>query len=81
MSKRDCLECQYKWNAAIDRYISQGGDKRSSYEIEQAAKIGPSNGALYRRCEGKNCDKVEGKNMQKPLFCSGCKMVRLVIEC
>jgi hypothetical protein len=77
LSKRDCCENQKKWNAAVDKYISLERDKRSRDEIERAAKIGPSNGALYRRCEGMNCDKVEGKNMQKPLFCSACKMVRL----
>ena len=56
-------------------YISLGRDKRPRGDIERAAKIGLSNGALYRRCEGTNCDKVEGKNMVKPLFCSRCKMV------
>jgi len=74
LSKRDCREYQEEWNAAIDKYISLGHDKRPRAEIERAAKIGLSNGALYRRCEGTNCDKVEGHNMEKTLLCSRCKM-------
>jgi len=74
LSKRDCRKYQEQWNAVIDMYISLGRDKRPRGDIERAAKIGLSNGALYRRCEGTNCDKVEGKNMVKPLFCSRCKM-------
>lgn len=81
MSKRDCCEIQDTWNATIDRYIALGQDKRPREEIERAAKIGTSNGALYRKCEGEGCDKIEGKTMRKPLFCSACKMVCLDIIC
>jgi len=74
LSKRDCRGYMQEWNAVIDEYISSGRDQRPRGEIERAAKIGLSNGALYRRCEGANCDKVEGKNLQKSLCCSQCKM-------
>jgi hypothetical protein len=74
LSKRDCREYMEEWNPVIDEYISSGRDQRPRDEIERAAKIGLSNGALYRRCEGANCDKVEGKNLQKSLCCSRCKM-------
>lgn len=76
--KRDCQENQERWNAAVDSYISQGKDMRTRVEIEQAAKIGLSGGALYRHCEGIGCNKIEGRNIEKLKPCSRCKMVSVL---
>lgn len=64
------------WNRTIDEYISLGLDKRPKSEIERAAKIGRSHGALYRKCEGANCEKQEGQDV-KLVCCSKCKIVSL----
>lgn len=74
-TKRQSEENQLRWNAAVDSYISRGDDSRTRAEIERAAKIGLSGGALYQRCEGVGCDKVEGKNIEKLKPCSRCKLV------
>jgi hypothetical protein len=71
---------QERWNAAVDKFISLGVHGRSKEEIERAAKIGHSNGALYRKCEGVECGKLEGKDIDKLSYCSACKMVREVQE-
>jgi len=72
--KEACITAQTKWNHAIDTYISLGSDKRPRAEIERATKIGRSNGALYRTCEGVNCSKLEGKDIDKLVCCSKCKI-------
>jgi hypothetical protein len=59
------------------RIIDSGVDSRPRSEIEWAAKIGISLGAMYRACEADGCDKVEGRDIEKMLTCARCKVVRL----
>ena len=66
---------QTTWNKAIDEYISLGKDTRPKDIIERAAKIGGSNGPLYRMCEGVGCTNTEGCGEVKIRLCSGCKIV------
>lgn len=75
LDKETCVEVQTRWNHAIDEYISHGTDKRQKIEIERAAKIGRSLGALYKKCEGVNCERQEGKDIDKLVCCSKCKIV------
>jgi hypothetical protein len=63
------------WNKAIDKYISLGKDTRAKDVIERAAKIGESNGVLYRMCEGVGCTNTEGCGEVKVRLCSRCKIV------
>ncbi|KAJ7784435.1 hypothetical protein B0H16DRAFT_1402350 [Mycena metata] len=63
-----------EWNAAVDKYIESGVDSRPRSDIEAAAKIGISLGAMLRVCEADSCDKVEGRDMDKVLTCARCKM-------
>jgi hypothetical protein len=74
-SKRELTQLQTRWNAVVDEYILADNDKRSKTDIEHAAKIGSSNGALYRRCEGKGCDKEEGRGDVTLSQCTKCKIV------
>ncbi|KAJ7695939.1 hypothetical protein B0H17DRAFT_1131132 [Mycena rosella] len=73
-SKHWCRQKQKEWNAAVDKYIESGVDSRPRSEIEEAAKIGISLGAMYRACEADGCDKVEGRDIEKMLTCARCKM-------
>ncbi|KAF9066082.1 hypothetical protein BDP27DRAFT_1057660 [Rhodocollybia butyracea] len=66
--------CLQEWNATVDRYIALGRDSRSKRDIERAAKIAHSLGALYRSCEAHGCGKAETEDVDKLLTCSGCKM-------
>jgi hypothetical protein len=75
LTKVACRELQKRWNDAVDKYIGLGVDKRPKDIIERAAKIGITNGALYRRCEGTQCDKLEGFNIDKLDVCAKCKIV------
>lgn len=78
-SKNACLVAQERWNAAIDKYISSSGlSVERKEEIERIAKIGHSNGALYRKCEGVGCSKLEGRDIEKLDCCSKCRMVCLL---
>jgi len=81
-SKNACLAAQERWNAAIDKYISSVGlSVERKEEIERTTKIGHSNGALYRKCEGVGCNKLEGRDVEKLDCCSTCKMVcSLMVE-
>ncbi|KAF9475605.1 hypothetical protein BDN70DRAFT_232209 [Pholiota conissans] len=65
-------ECQRCWNALIDEYIALGTDKRSTFDIERAAKIGVRAGALIRTCEGEGCSKVERKDIDALKNCAKC---------
>lgn len=67
---------QKAWNDTVDHYIRSGLDDRPKKEIERAAKIGPSNGALYRTCYGENCTVTEGRDVQKLEKCGNCRIVR-----
>ncbi|KAF7337584.1 hypothetical protein MSAN_02231700 [Mycena sanguinolenta] len=73
-SKHYCRQKQKEWNFAVDKYIAGGTDSRPRLEIETAAKIGISLGAMYRACEADGCDKVEGRELEKVSTCSRCKM-------
>jgi len=74
-SKDGCLVAQQRWNAAIDKYIADVGlSVQRKEEIERTAKIGHSNGALYRTCEGVGCNKLEGRDIEKLDCCSTCRM-------
>ncbi|KAJ6577314.1 hypothetical protein B0H19DRAFT_553234 [Mycena capillaripes] len=66
---------QKRWNALIDEYIDTQKDKRSRHSIERAAKIGTWNGALLRACEGPECNKIEGADVETLKCCGKCKMV------
>ncbi|KZP33764.1 hypothetical protein FIBSPDRAFT_1035767 [Athelia psychrophila] len=74
ISKRDSLDTQYAWNKVIDQYIDLNTDPRSRDQIERAAKIGRECGALYRACDGPNCQTTEGPNLPKLKKCSKCKV-------
>ncbi|KAJ6520747.1 hypothetical protein DFH09DRAFT_1426614 [Mycena vulgaris] len=67
---------QKRWNALVDEYIDTQGDLRSRRSIERAAKIGTWNGALIRTCEGPDCGKFEGNDIDKLKLCSKCQMRR-----
>ncbi|KAI0950807.1 hypothetical protein AcW1_008014 [Taiwanofungus camphoratus] len=72
------IECQFRvdtWNGAVDRYIALGKDKRSLHQIEVESKIGLDGGPLYKRCEGAQCNQIEGPNGDKMKCCSRCKRV------
>ncbi|KDQ11942.1 hypothetical protein BOTBODRAFT_432510 [Botryobasidium botryosum FD-172 SS1] len=73
-SKLLCEDMQLRWNAAVDKYILRGGDSRSRFEIERAAKIGRWNGALIQTCEGVGCTKVENVEGTVLRKCSRCKI-------
>ncbi|EPQ56120.1 hypothetical protein GLOTRDRAFT_128077 [Gloeophyllum trabeum ATCC 11539] len=73
-SKEEGENTSKEWNSYVDHYIAQGTDPREPIEIERAAKIGVSCGALYRTCQGANCQKLEGRDVTKLLLCSKCKM-------
>ncbi|KAJ7442659.1 hypothetical protein FB451DRAFT_1190512 [Mycena latifolia] len=74
-SKYWCCQKQKEWNAAVDKYIAGGTDSRPRSEIEEAAKIGMSLGAMYRACEADGCDKVEGRDIEKVSTCARCRMM------
>jgi hypothetical protein len=59
----------------VDKYIASGVDSRPRFEIEAAAKIGVSLGAMCRVCEADSCTKMEGREIQKLSTCSRCQMV------
>ncbi|KAG6905398.1 hypothetical protein DXG01_002991 [Tephrocybe rancida] len=74
-SKMASLATQREWNASVDRYIASGAaGSRSQDDIEHAAKIGRTGGALYRVCEGLNCTKVEGRDIKALSQCGKCKI-------
>ncbi|KAJ6559057.1 hypothetical protein DFH09DRAFT_921755 [Mycena vulgaris] len=73
-SKHWCRQKQKEWNAAVDKYIASGTDSRPRSDIEEAAKVGISLGAMYRACEADGCDKVEGRGIEKVSTCARCKM-------
>ncbi|KAH7916973.1 hypothetical protein BV22DRAFT_941909 [Leucogyrophana mollusca] len=66
---------QRVWNADVDKYIALGLDGRSREVIERATKIGPTCGALFRVCEGVDCNKMEGVEVEKLHMCARCKLV------
>ncbi|KAJ7677357.1 hypothetical protein B0H17DRAFT_1079511 [Mycena rosella] len=74
ISRHTAEHCQKRWNAWVDEYIDTQRDPRSRKEIERAAKIGTWNGALIRICEGPDCRKVEGTDVERLKSCSKCKM-------
>ncbi|KZP08608.1 hypothetical protein FIBSPDRAFT_901174 [Athelia psychrophila] len=73
-SKIACLEAQKRWNAAVDKYLSLNNisEPVEIFKIERAAKIGASNGAMYRTCEGAGC--VNRDEVNEKLRCCKCKM-------
>ncbi|KAF8064229.1 hypothetical protein FPV67DRAFT_1504054 [Lyophyllum atratum] len=74
-SKIACEAAEKQWNMAIDKYIaSNPPGARSSIDIECAAKIRHTGGALFRTCEGPKCMKIEGKDIEKLNVCSKCRM-------
>ncbi|KAJ7775206.1 hypothetical protein B0H16DRAFT_1880326, partial [Mycena metata] len=73
-NKQWCDRLRTVWNTAVDKYIATNVDSRPRLEIEVAAKVGDSLGAMYRACEAEGCDKVEGLNIGKVLTCSRCQM-------
>lgn len=62
------------WNAEVDEYIASGVDKRSTLMIEQAAKLDPDFGPLWKRCEAPGCSVAERPGL-KMKSCSACKRV------
>ncbi|TDL24233.1 hypothetical protein BD410DRAFT_827242 [Rickenella mellea] len=70
------------FNGYVDQYIAKGRDPRNKLEIEIAAKIGPSCGALYRVCEADGCNKQEGRNIDMLKMCQACKLtVYCSVQC
>lgn len=63
------------WNTLVDKYILNEYDSRSRLEIEIEAKIGLDGGPLFKQCEAKGCTNVEGRDINKLKYCSGCKLV------
>ena len=74
-SKVHCLEFQNEWNEAVDKYLAFGVDPRPNHIVEREAKIGTSCGALYKKCEGPGCEKIEGRDIPKLNYCARCRMV------
>ncbi|KAG6906511.1 hypothetical protein DXG01_013538 [Tephrocybe rancida] len=76
MCSKNALEAaERQWNAAVDKYISSSAaGTRSADDIERAAKIDRSGGALYKACEGANCERSESRGSPKFRVCSKCKM-------
>jgi len=66
---------QTRWNTLVDAYILESGDPRPPKEIERAAKIGTWGGALFRVCEGVECGKAEGREIENLKLCSRCQIV------
>ena len=64
-----------EWNTAIDAYIAEASDGRSTFEIELGAKVDSHGGPLYKRCEAEDCTATEGREVEKMKCCSGCKLV------
>ncbi|EPQ56125.1 hypothetical protein GLOTRDRAFT_137956 [Gloeophyllum trabeum ATCC 11539] len=64
-SKQDGTELATAWNAAVDAYIVEVTDARPRAEIERAAKINTYCGALFRRCEGAGCGRLEGRDVER----------------
>ncbi|TDL24191.1 hypothetical protein BD410DRAFT_838248 [Rickenella mellea] len=62
------------FNDFVDEYIGQGTDKRPKLEIERAAKMRPSCGALYKVCEAKQCDLQEGGDIAPFKRCGKCRL-------
>ncbi|KII86013.1 hypothetical protein PLICRDRAFT_178309 [Plicaturopsis crispa FD-325 SS-3] len=65
---------QATWNSDVDKYIKLGTDPRPKEDIERAAKIGLYHGALYRKCEGPECTKLERRDLVKLQTCSRCSI-------
>ncbi|TDL24228.1 hypothetical protein BD410DRAFT_114091 [Rickenella mellea] len=63
------------FNEHVDDYITSGQDSRNKLEIEIAAKLGSSCGALYRVCEADGCNQQEGCGLRKLKYCPQCRMV------
>ncbi|TDL24168.1 hypothetical protein BD410DRAFT_896885 [Rickenella mellea] len=66
--------CARSYNEYVDEYIATRRDGRGKLNIEIAAKLGPSCGALSRVCEVDDCSKQEGRNVAKLKMCQKCKM-------
>ncbi|KAF7796456.1 hypothetical protein EIP86_007633 [Pleurotus ostreatoroseus] len=64
-----------KWNTAVDAYISESSDKRSTFDIELEAKVDSHGGPRYKRCEANGCVSTEGREVEKMKCCSGCKRI------
>ncbi|KAF5364996.1 hypothetical protein D9758_008095 [Tetrapyrgos nigripes] len=75
ISKIESYDSMREWNAHVDRYIATIPDPRPRIEIEIQSKIGPHGGPLYRFCEAKGCNKVEGRELEKMQGCAGCHLV------
>ncbi|KAJ3551210.1 hypothetical protein NM688_g4837 [Phlebia brevispora] len=75
ISKLEAQSRMDEWNTEVDKYISNKCDPRSTLEIEVEDKIGLHGGPLHRRCEAKNCSNIEGRDVEKLKYCSGCKLV------
>ncbi|TDL24194.1 hypothetical protein BD410DRAFT_896906 [Rickenella mellea] len=74
--------CARSYNENVDEYIATRRDGRGKLDIEIAAKLGPSCGALYRVCEADGCSKQEGRNVAKLKMCQKCKMtVYCSVQC
>ncbi|TDL24224.1 hypothetical protein BD410DRAFT_854271 [Rickenella mellea] len=73
--KNFAMDLARVFNEHVDGYIVSGQDSRPKLEIEIAAKLGPSCGALYRICEAEGCNKQEGRNLKKLKYCRACRMV------
>ena len=72
LSKNDGKILSGYWNAAVDEYIVLGADHRSALEIEQAAKLDPDFGPLWKHCEASGCNEL-GHPGLKMKACAGCK--------
>lgn len=69
----------YEWNAVVDSYILKSFDLRPTFEIELEAKIDSRGGPLHKRCEATGCLNVAGRDIEKMMCCSGCKLVGDVV--
>ncbi|KAJ7037893.1 hypothetical protein C8F04DRAFT_384865 [Mycena alexandri] len=72
MSKIDLNNAVRIWNESVNGYVNSKVDSRTREDIENAAKVGPTGGPLYRRCEAEGCPKIEGRNDVKLSRCAGC---------
>ncbi|TDL24192.1 hypothetical protein BD410DRAFT_786284 [Rickenella mellea] len=69
------MEMQAKtFNDHVDEYIRKGTDMRRKLDIERAAKIRSSGGAMFKVCKAEQCNLQEGGNTGSFKCCGKCKL-------
>ncbi|TDL24220.1 hypothetical protein BD410DRAFT_786321 [Rickenella mellea] len=74
LPKTYAVDLAQAFNEYVDDYVASGQDFRQKMEIEIAAKLGSSCGALYRVCEANGCNEQEGRSLKQLKYCRECRM-------